>query len=128
MLVLVGLVLVGWFCLVVEELIVRLGLVGLGLAACVNGVIVLLLMLLTNRLAIPRAVAELLVVAAAMLCSMTPLPTAVAVAVECTTAPFASLSTLTLATLAALATVGTFACPVPWLTTSVTNPLLLLLV
>ena len=119
-LVLAGLVLARWFGLVVEELVARLGLVG-----CGNGMVVLMLVLLANRLVMPRAVAELLVVAAAMLCLMTPLPTVVAVAVECTLAPFASFVTLTLATLAAFATVGTFACPVTWLTAVVTSSLLL---
>ena len=119
-LVLAGLVLARWFGLVVEELVARLGLVG-----CGNGMVVLMLVLLANRLVMPRAVAELLVVAAAMLCLMTPLPTVVAVAVECTLAPFASFATLTLATLAAFATVGTFACPVTWLTAVVTSSLLL---
>ena len=119
-LVLAGLVLARWFGLVVEELVARLGLVG-----CMNGMVVLLVMLANRLVVMPRAIAELLVVAAAMLCLMTPLPTAVAVAVECTLAPFASFATLTLATLAAFATVGTFACPVTWLTAVVTSSLLL---
>ena len=119
-LVLAGLVLARWFGLVVEELVARLGLVG-----CMNGMVVLLVMLANRLVVMPRAIAELLVVAAAMLCLMTPLPTAVAVAVECTLAPFASFATLTLATLAAFATVGTFACPVSWLAAVVTSSLLL---
>ena len=90
-----------------------------------NGMVVLLVMLANRLVVMPRAIAELLVVAAAMLCLMTPLPTAVAVAVECTLAPFASFATLTLATLAAFATVGTFACPVSWLAAVVTSSLLL---
>ena len=121
-LVLAGLVLARWFGLVVEELVARLGLVPFWTLLLA---VLLLLLLLANRLVMPRAVAELLVVAAAMLCLMTPLPTVVAVAVECTLAPFASFATLTLATLAAFATVGTFACPVSWLAAFVTSSLLL---
>jgi hypothetical protein len=124
-LVLAGLVLARWFGLVVEELVARLGLVPFWTLLLA---VLLLLMPLVNRLVMPRDIAELLVVAAAILCLMTPLPTAIAVAVECTLAPFApfaSFATLTLATLAAFATVGTFTCPVSWLAAAVTSSLLL---